>query len=400
MKMKRTVDISVSRKLSASALGVSLLLLASACGESDAPTGENGERLRVVKIGQAGPLTGPIAHLGKDNENGVRLAIEEANAAGLVIGGQQVRFEMVSEDDEGNPQKGTVVAQKIVDAEVAGVIGHLNSGTTIPASKIYFDAGIAQISPSATNVDYTNQGYKTAFRVMANDAQQGVVLGNFAVNSLNAGKIAVIDDRSAYGKGLADQFEMAAKAAGADIITREFTDLTKTDFTAILTRIKGMNPDLVFCGCLDSQSGPMMKQIKNLGLTATFLSGDGSQTKQFLTLGGDAAEGAYASSPGVPLDQMPGGPAFTEKYTTTFNQEIQIYAPYAYDAANTLIAAIKQADSTDPAAYLPVLAAIEYEGVSGIVRFDEKGDIKGGSISLYKVSEGQWEYIETVGGGA
>jgi len=377
-----------------------MLLLASACGESDAPTGDNGETLRVVKIGQAGPLTGPISHLGKDNENGVRLAIEEANAAGIVIGGQQVRFEMVSEDDEGNPQKGTVVAQKIVDAEVAGVIGHLNSGTTIPASKIYFDAGIAQISPSATNVDYTNQGYKTAFRVMANDAQQGVVLGNFAVNNLNAGSIAVIDDRSAYGKGLADQFEKAAKAAGADIITREFTDLTKTDFTAILTRIKGMNPDLVFCGCLDSQSGPMMKQIKNLGLTATFLSGDGSQTKQFLTLGGDAAEGAYASSPGVPLDKMPGGPAFTAKYTTTFNQDIQIYAPYAYDAANTLIAAIKQADSTDPAVYLPVLAAIEYEGVSGIVRFDEKGDIKGGSISLYKVSEGQWEYIETVGGGA
>ena len=400
MKTKRTVDISACRKLSASALGVSMLLLASACGESDAPTGDNGQTLRVVKIGQAGPLTGPIAHLGKDNENGVRLAIEEANAAGIVIGGQQVRFEMVSEDDEGNPQKGTVVAQKIVDAEVAGVIGHLNSGTTIPASKIYFDAGIAQISPSATNVDYTNQGYKTAFRVMANDAQQGVVLGNFAVNNLNAGSIAVIDDRSAYGKGLADQFEKAAKAAGADIITREFTDLTKTDFTAILTRIKGMNPDLVFCGCLDSQSGPMMKQIKNLGLTATFLSGDGSQTKQFLTLGGDAAEGAYASSPGVPLDKMPGGPAFTEKYTTTFNQDIQIYAPYAYDAANTLIAAIKQADSTDPAVYLPVLAAIEYEGVSGIVRFDEKGDIKGGSISLYKVSEGQWEYIETVGGGA
>ena len=400
MKTKRTVDISACRKLSASALGVSMLLLASACGESDAPTGDNGQTLRVVKIGQAGPLTGPIAHLGKDNENGVRLAIEEANAAGIVIGGQQVRFEMVSEDDEGNPQKGTVVAQKIVDAEVAGVIGHLNSGTTIPASKIYFDAGIAQISPSATNVDYTNQGYKTAFRVMANDAQQGVVLGNFAVNNLNAGSIAVIDDRSAYGKGLADQFEKAAKVAGANIITREFTDLTKTDFTAILTRIKGMNPDLVFCGCLDSQSGPMMKQIKNLGLTATFLSGDGSQTKQFLTLGGDAAEGAYASSPGVPLDKMPGGPAFTEKYTTTFNQDIQIYAPYAYDAANTLIAAIKQADSTDPAVYLPVLAAIEYEGVSGIVRFDEKGDIKGGSISLYKVSEGQWEYIETVGGGA
>jgi branched-chain amino acid transport system substrate-binding protein len=381
-------------------LGASLLCLLAACGKSEETTGEDGEVLRLVRIGHVGPLTGPIAHLGKDNENGVKLAIEEANAAGLMIGGEKVRFEMISEDDEGNPQKGTVVAQKIVDAEVAGVIGHLNSGTTIPASKIYFDAGIAQISPSATNVDYTNQGYKTAFRVMANDAQQGVVLGDFAVKKLNAKRIAVIDDRSAYGKGLADQFEIAAKKVGGEVITREFTDMTKTDFTAILTRIKGMNPDLVFCGCLDSQTGPMMKQFRNLGLTAIFLSGDGSQTKQFLTLAGDSAEGAYASSPGVPLDKMPGGPAFTEKYKDTFKQEIQLYAPYAYDAANTLIAAIQQADSTDPKVYLPVLASIQHEGVSGNVRFDEKGDIRGGSISLYKVANGQWEYIETVGGGS
>ena len=244
----------------------------------------------------------------------------------------------------------------------------MNSGTTIPASKIYFDAGIAQISPSATAIDYTDQGYNTAFRVMANDAQQGKVLGDYAVNRLKAKKIAVIDDRSAYGKGLADQFEIAAKEAGGEIITREFTDMTKTDFTAILTRIKGMDPDLVFYGGMDSQSGPMMKQIKNLGLTATFLSGDGSQTKQFLTLAGAEGQGAYASSPGVPLDKMPGGPAFTEKYTKTFNQEIQLYAPYAYDATNTLIAALRQADSTDPKIYLPVLAAIQHEGVSGKVQ--------------------------------
>jgi branched-chain amino acid transport system substrate-binding protein len=387
------------RNASLAAAGLSLLLFVGACGQSDETTGENGETLRVLRIGHVGPLTGPIAHLGKDNENGARLAVEEANAAGIMIGGQAVRFEMVSEDDEGNPQKGTVVAQKIVDADVVGVIGHLNSGTTIPASKIYYDAGIAQISPSATAIDYTDQGYNTAFRVMANDAQQGKVLGEYAVNKLKAKTIAVIDDRSAYGKGLADQFEIAAKAAGGEIITREFTDMTKTDFTAILTRIKGKGPDVVFYGGMDSQSGPMMKQFKNLGLTATFLSGDGSQTKQFLTLAGAEGEGAYASSPGVPLDKMPGGPAFTERYTSTFNQEIQLYAPYAYDATNTLIAAVIKADSTDPKIYLPVLAGIEHDGVSGTVRFDEKGDIKGGSISLYKVTGGTWEYIETIGGG-
>jgi len=389
-----------SRPVCTALVGVAMVLLIAACGKGDESTGDGGEAVRVVTIGHAGPLTGPIAHLGKDNENGVRLAIQEANEAGLVIAGESIRFEMVSEDDEGNPQKGTVVAQKIVDNKVAGVIGHLNSGTTIPASKIYHDAGVAQISPSATNVDYTNQGYETAFRVMANDAQQGKVLGEYAVNNLQAKRIAVIDDRSAYGKGLADQFELAAKNAGGELVTREFTDTTKTDFTAILTRIKGMKPDLVFYGGMDSQSGPMMKQIKNLGLKAAFLSGDGCQTKQFLTLAGEEGEGAYASSPGVPLANMPDGPAFTEKYTKVFNQEIQLYAPYAYDATNTLIAAMVQADSFDAAVYLPVLAKIQHQGVSAHVQFDEKGDIKGGGISLYKVTNGEWEYIETVGGGS
>ncbi|MGH8629220.1 MAG: branched-chain amino acid ABC transporter substrate-binding protein, partial [Burkholderiales bacterium] len=210
-----------------------LVTALSACGKKEDQSGADGTASaieRLVKVGHAGPLTGPIAHLGKDNENGVKLALEEANAAGTVIGGEKIRFELISEDDEANPQKGTVVAQKLVDAQVAGVIGHLNSGTTIPASKLYHDAGLPQISPSATNVDYTNQGFKTAFRVMANDAQQGKVLGEYAVKKLGAKKIAVIDDRSAYGKGLADQFEAAAEAGGAQIITREFTDTAKTDF--------------------------------------------------------------------------------------------------------------------------------------------------------------------------
>jgi branched-chain amino acid transport system substrate-binding protein len=387
----------IAPRLLAASAAVLLTVTLGACGsKEDQSAGGGGTASsleRVVKIGHAGPLTGPIAHLGKDNENGVRLAIEEANAAGTVIGGERIRFEMISEDDEGKESKSTVVAQKIADAKVAGVIGHLNSGTTIPASKIYHDAGLPQISPSATNVNYTNQGFKTAFRVMANDAQQGKVLGDYAVGKLGAKKIAVIDDRSSYGKGL-------AKAAGATIVTREFTDVSKTDFTAILTRIKGMNPDLVFYGGMDSQSGPMMKQVKNLGLTSVYLTGDGGQTAQFLTLAGAEGEGAYASSPGVPLASMPGGQAFTERYTKRFNQEIQLYAPYAFDAMNTMLAAMKAADSVDPKVYLPALAAIQYQGVTGNVAFDEKGDIRGGSISLYRVKDGKWSYLETVGGGS
>jgi branched-chain amino acid transport system substrate-binding protein len=352
----------------------------------------------VVKIGHAGPLTGSIAHLGKDNENGVRMAIDEANAAGFQIGEGKVTLELLSEDDQADPKQGTIVAQKLVDAKVAGVIGHLNSGTTIPASKIYHDAGIAQISPSATNVTYTNQGFKTAFRVIANDAQQGKVLGEFAVGKLGAKNIAIIDDRSAYGQGLADEFEKAASAAGATILTREFTDTTKTDFTAILTSIKGKNPDLIFYGGMDAQAGPMMKQFKNLGLTAKYLGGDGIQSAEFLKLAADAAEGAYGSSPGVPLDQMPGGKDFEARYKGKYNLEIQIYAPYAYDAANVVLAAMKKAASADPAKYLPELANSQYQGVTGTITFDEKGDIKGGGISLYQVKDGKWQFLETIGG--
>jgi len=384
------IDLVAKLKAGAAVLVAAGVVILAGCG------GGNDEA--TLKIGHAGPLTGTIAHLGKDNENGVRLALDEANAAGFEIDGKKLTLELLSEDDQADPKQGTIVAQKLVDANVAGIIGHLNSGTTIPASKLYNDAGFAQISPSATNVTYTNQGYKTAFRVMANDAQQGKVLGDFAVTKLGAKNIAIIDDRSAYGQGLADEFEKAAIAAGATIVTREFTDITKTDFTAILTSIKGKNPDLIFYGGMDAQAGPMMKQLKNLGLTAKYLAGDGVQTAEFLKLSAESAEGAYASSPGVPLDKMPQGPAFADKYKAKFEQEIQLYAPYAYDATNVLLAAMKKANSTDPAKYLPELAAIQYEGVTGNVAFDEKGDIEGGSISLYQVKDGKWEYIETIGG--
>ncbi len=384
----KNAELSVRLKLVVAGAATALALGLAGCGKKD----------ETIKIGHAGPLTGPVAHLGKDNENGVRLALDEANAAGLSIGGKKVSFSMQSEDDQADPKQGTIVAQKLVDAKVVGVVGHLNSGTTIPASKIYHDAGIAQVSPSATNVTYTHQGFKTAFRVMANDAQQGKVLGDYAVTKLGAKTVAIIDDRSAYGQGLADEFEKAAKGAGAQIVTREFTGTDKTDFNAILTSIKGKNPDLIFYGGMDSQSGPMMKQIKNLGLTSKFLTGDGGQTAEFVKLAGEAGEGAYASSPGVPLEKMPGGKGFAEKYKAKFNIEIQLYAPYAYDSMNVLLEAMKKADSSDPAKYLPALAGITYQGVTGNIAFDENGDIKGGSISLYQVKGGKWEYLETVGG--
>jgi branched-chain amino acid transport system substrate-binding protein len=381
-------------RVSAKLLILCLAFGLGGCGkkESTEPGAAQGD---IVRIGSAAPLTGPQSHLGKDNENGTRMAIDDANAKGVEIGGKKVTLELISEDDQADPKTATIVAQKMVDQGVKGIIGHLNSGTTIPASRIYHDAGIVQISPSATNPKYTEQGFKSAFRVMTNDVQQGRVLGDFAVKQLGAKKIAIIDDRSAYGQGLADEFEKAAKAAGAEIVAREFTTDRSTDFMAILTAVKGKGPDLLFFGGMDAQGGPMIKQFKTLGLGAKFLMGDGGSTPEFIKLAGGTAEGAYSSLPGVPLDKMPGGKEFADRFTAKYGQ-IQLYAPYCYDAVNVMIAAMQKAGSADPAKYLPELANISYDGVTAKIAFDEKGDIKGGAVTLYQVRNGKWEVLETI----
>jgi branched-chain amino acid transport system substrate-binding protein len=366
-----------------------------ACGKSAtdqaAATGE-----LVVRIGAVAPLTGPQAHLGKDNENGTRMAIDDANAKGVMLGGKKVHFELISEDDQADPKTATIVAQKLVDNKVAGVIGHLNSGTTIPAAKIYSDNGIAQISPSATAVAYTQQGFKTAFRVMANDAQQGRALGEYAVKNLQGKKVAIIDDRTAYGQGLADEFVKAARAAGAEIVAHEYTSDKSVDFTAVLTAVKGKQPDLLFYGGMDAQAGPMARQIKSLALNVKFVMGDGGYTPEFIKLAGEAAEGAYASLPGVPLDKMPGGKAFSERFVAKY-QPIQLYAPYCYDAVNVMIAAMQKADSAEPAKYMPALAGISHPGITANIQFDARGDLKGGAVTLYQVHQGKWQPLETVG---
>ncbi len=354
----------------------------------------------VVRLGHVAPLTGPQSHLGKDNENGARLAIDDLNAEHFMIGGKAARFELLGEDDQADPRQGTTVAQKLADSNVNAVIGHLNSGTTIPASRIYHDAGIVQVSPSATNPQYTRQGYKGAFRVFADDVQQGGVLGAFAVDTLRMKRIAVIDDRTAYGQGLADEFEKAAKAAGAEIVAREYTTDKATDFASILTKVKSTTPDLLFYGGMDTQAGPMARQLKTLGMAVPMLFGDGACTVEFHKLAGEGAEGSYCSLPGVPLDKMAGGSAFRDRYMAKFNTDIQLYAPYAYDAVRVVAEAMRKAGSVDADKFLPELAAIDYPGLTAEIRFDEKGDIKDGAITLYQAKSGAWTALETMGGKA
>jgi len=353
----------------------------------------------VIKIGHVGPLTGNLAHLGKDNENGARLAIEDLNEKKIKIGGQEVKFELLPEDDGADPKQGTAVAQKLVDAKVAGVIGHLNSGTTIPASKIYFEAGIPQISPSATNPKFTMQGYKTAFRVVANDGQLGGTLGRYAINDLKGKAIAIIDDRTAYGQGVADEFEKAVKAAGGKLVGREFTNDKATDFAAILTKLKGNKPDVVFFGGMDAVAGPMLRQMKQLGVKAKFLGGDGICTAELAKLAGDAMSDEQvvcAEAGGVTAKQEKGLEDFKARFKQKFNAEVQIYAPYVYDATMAMASAMQKANSADPAKYLPELAKISMSGVTGTIAFDAKGDIKDGTLTLFTYKKGQREKIAVV----
>ena len=345
----------------------------------------------VVKLGGAAPLTGSIAHLGKDIENGIRLAIEDVNAKGVTIGGKKIKFELIGEDDQADPRTGTTVAQRLVDAGVKGVVGHLNSGTSIPASRIYDQGGIPQISPASTNPKYTLQGFKGAFRTIANDVQQGGADGTFAVKQLGAKKIAIIDDRTAYGQGLADETDKAVKAAGGQVVAREFTTDKATDFNAILTKIRATNPDVIFFGGMDAQAGPMLRQMKQLGITAKFLTGDGGCTPEIIKLAGEAmSSSVYCSMAGLPLEKMPGGTAFIDKFKKRFNGEVQLYAPYAYDAAMAIINAMQKADSVEPARYLPELKQISFAGVTGNVAFDANGDIKEGAVTIYQFQNGNW----------
>jgi branched-chain amino acid transport system substrate-binding protein len=351
----------------------------------------------VVKVGHVAPLTGGIAHLGKDNENGARLAVEEINAAGgLKIGDKTVKLELVAEDDKADPKEGTLAAQKIVDSGAAAVVGHLNSGTTIPASKIYADAGMAQISPSATNPKYTEQGFKTAFRVLANDNQQGAVLANYAADTLKAKTIAIIDDRTAYGQGLADVVERVAKEKGIKVVGREFTNDKATDFNAILTKVRATKPDVIMYGGMDATAGPMAKQMKQLGIKSTFLAGDGVCSPEFIKLAGDAADILVCSQAGESVEKLAKGGEFVEKYKKRFNADVQIYSPHSYDAVYVLAEAMKRAGKADRAAIAAEVPKTNYNGLTGQIAFDEKGDIKGGAISIYKVKEGKLDYVSTV----
>ena len=348
--------------------------------------------VQVVKIGHVAPVSGAQAHYGKDNENGARMAIEELNTQNIVIGGKKIKFELQAEDDAADPKQGTAAAQKLCDAKVAGVVGHLNSGTTIPASKVYNDCGIPHVTGAATNPNLTKPGYNTTYRIIANDNALGAGLAFYAADALKLKKVAIIDDRTAYGQGVAEVFKKTAAAKGMQVVDEQFTTDKATDFMAILTAIKAKAPDAIFYGGMDPQAGPMLRQMEQLGLNnVKYFGGDGICTSEVakLAAGAKTLENVVCAEGGSSLAKMPGGTAWKAKYDAKYPGQFQVYSPYTYDATMLLADAMKRADSTDPKVYIPKLKDSNYKGVTTTIGFEPNGELKNPAITLYVYKDGK-----------
>nr|WP_254228481.1 branched-chain amino acid ABC transporter substrate-binding protein [Burkholderia gladioli] len=352
----------------------------------------------LVKIGFAAPLTGTQSNYGTDMQKGVQLAIDDFNATKPVIGGKPVTFTLDSQDDQADPRTGTTVAQRLIDDGVSGIIGHFNSGTSIPASDLYERAGLPQVS-MATSPQYTARGYKTTFRLLTSDAQAGRIVGSYVVNTLHYKRVAIIDDRTAYGQGIADEFAAAVQKAGGTIVKRDFTNDKALDFSAILTNLKGMNPDAVFYGGGDAQSSPMIRKMRQLGIKAAFVTGEMSKSPTFLKVGGEAAEGAIVYMGGLPKEKMPGFAGFEQRYKARFKEEVVTYSPYSYDGTIALLTAMKNANSTDPKVYGPYLDKVSIKGVSAAtIAYDPKGDLRDAPVTIYRVDHGAFKPVDTIAG--
>lgn len=343
---------------------------------------------QLVKIGVSGPLSGANAFAGKDDENGVRLAVEELNAKKITVAGKTIKFELVSEDDQGDPKAGVSVAQKFVDAGVKFVLGPYNSGVAIPASRVYNDAGIV-LSTVGSNPKITQAGYKSVFRIVAGDLQLGAAMAGYAAKQMKLKNVGVIDDRTAFGQGVASEFIKQAKEMGMTVAGREFTTDKSTDFAAILTSLKAKKVDAIFFGGYAPQGAPMARQIKALGLNAHLLGGDTLCSPEMAKLGGEAVgENVLCAQGGAILDKQAAGPAFQARFKARFKQAPDVYAASFYDQTLFIAQAMKATNSLDPSVVGAALHASSYKGVVGSYAYDEAGNLKQGAVTVYTFKNG------------
>lgn len=344
---------------------------------------------QVVKIGVTGPLSGANAFAGKDNENGVRLALEELNAKHMTVAGKTLKFELMSEDDQGDPKAGVSVAQKLADAGVKFVLGPYNSGVAIPASRVYNDNGIV-MSTVGTNPKVTQSGYKNVFRMVASDNQLGSSMATYAVKELKLKNVGVIDDRSAFGQGVAAEFVKQAKASGLKVAGHEFTSEKATDFAAILTALKAKKVDAIFFGGYAPQGAPMARQMRALGLKdVKLLGGDTICSPEMTKLGGDAvADNVLCAQGGAILEKQANGPAFQKRYKERFKQAPDVYAASFYDQTMFMAQAMKSANSLDPSVVATAMHASSYKGVVGNYAYDAAGNMKQSAVTIYTFRNG------------
>ncbi|MCE1250932.1 MAG: branched-chain amino acid ABC transporter substrate-binding protein [Comamonadaceae bacterium] len=329
---------------------------------------------QVVKIGHSAPLSGPNTFAGRDNDNGVRLAIEDLNARKLQAGGKTLKFELVAEDDQCDAKTGVAVAQKFVDTGVRYVMGPYCSGVAIPASRVY-DGGGVLMSTVGTNPKVTQGGYKNVFRIVASDTQIGANMAAYAANALKAKKVGVIDDRTAFGQGVADEFARDAQKNGLTVVGREFTTDKATDFMAILTSLKAKQPEVIFYGGYAPQAAPMVRQMKQLGITAKLLGGDTLCSPEMAKLAGDAVNDlVYCAYAGMLMEDDAGAKAFQEKFKKRFGQNPDVYSPFYYDQVMNLGEAMQKSGSTDPNKVAAFLRQNNYKGVMGNYEYDDKGN--------------------------
>jgi branched-chain amino acid transport system substrate-binding protein len=351
-------------------------------------------KLSPIKIGAAGPYTGDVSKIGLDGLNAIRMAVDEANAAGG-IGGRKI--EIVEADDAADPSKAILVAERLaMDRAVIGVVGPMNSATAQAALPTYQRAGLAIISQSATNPDLTEMGYKVMHRICPRDDAQGPASARFIVEALKAKTVYIIDDKTTYGQGLSDQVEPALKAAGVKSSADRYQ--WKTGTSPLSSPVsKSSAPDLVYLGLANpAQAASLIKQAAGLGLKPAYMGGDGLKEKDQLIEGAAGlAEGMFVTSIGRDIKEVPEAREFIRKFESKYGA-MSVFGGQSYEAANILIDAARRAHA-DPAKITRanVIAALGktrgYRGILGFpISFDSKGDVVGASIFVYQVKGGEF----------
>ncbi len=366
-------------------VGLLALCVSAGCGKSSP----------VIKIGLVAPLTGDQASIGQDLIRGAQLAIDQANVKGVLAG-----YSLVLEalDDQHSPAQAVAAAKKLVaDPDVAVIVGHLNSSCTMPTSAIYHTARLLQIAPVASNPQLSRQGFDTFYRTCATDDLQGPAAANFAMKELNVRRIAIIDDMTTYGRGLSQEFEQKAKTLGMEIVAHEGISQGEKDFSALLTKIKGLDPDLIYFAGVYPESALLLRQRAALGLRGHYLGSDGQFDPALISLAApEAAEGAFVTTVGSDIHQMATAQAFIQAFEQKYGT-VGAYAAYAYEATSIGIEAIRRAASKDRTAVLQAMQQIkDFPGIFGVQNFDARGDSLIHNIGIYTVKDGAFVFLKTL----